>query len=184
MRDLPEWLQPFTEELTGGASSSESGPRIEPVVGSIPTPRGELPRPHSSSAKPLTKKPGRKHVVFMRFAKDPNCEVCQRTEATRAPCRRSFGKPSGQNSSRKKTLRILYQRKSDYRNGYRVSYPCKKKNKDVQYTMRSSRRFLSPEADPKIICTMIIMEFTKACEGLHWKPWQVFSSQITNRPHC
>ena len=49
VRDLPEWLQLFTEELTGGASSSESGPRIEPVVGSIPTPRGELPRPHSSA---------------------------------------------------------------------------------------------------------------------------------------
>ena len=54
MHDLPEWLQPFTEELTGGASSSERGPRMEPFFGSIPTPRGELPRPHSS-AKPFFK---------------------------------------------------------------------------------------------------------------------------------
>ena len=80
---------------------------------------------------------------------------------------KKFGRPRGQNSSRQKHGRILYQRKSDYRNGYRISYPCKK-NRDVQYTMRSLRRFLLPEADPSTICTKTIMEFTKACEGLHW----------------
>ena len=129
VRDLPEWLQLFTEELTGGASSSESGPRIEPVVGSIPTPRGELPRPHSSPKPFQISRVG--NTVYSRiFAKDPNCEVCQRTEATRAPCRRSL-ESQVDRIPHAKTLRILYQRKSDYRNGYRVSYPCKKKMHNI-----------------------------------------------------
>ena len=37
VRDLPEWLQPFTEELTGGASSSEKRSSHRTCcVGSIP----------------------------------------------------------------------------------------------------------------------------------------------------
>ena len=32
-----------------------------------------------------------KHSVYNHFPKDPNCEICQRTKITRAPCRRRTG---------------------------------------------------------------------------------------------
>ena len=32
-----------------------------------------------------------KHSVYIHFPKDRNCEICQRTKITRAPCRRSIG---------------------------------------------------------------------------------------------
>ena len=32
-----------------------------------------------------------KHIVKNHFPKDPNCEICQRTRISRAPCRRRNG---------------------------------------------------------------------------------------------
>ena len=32
-----------------------------------------------------------KHIVYTHFPKDRNCEICQRTKITRAPCRRRIG---------------------------------------------------------------------------------------------
>ena len=32
-----------------------------------------------------------KHSVYTHFPKDRNCEICQRTQITRAPCRRRIG---------------------------------------------------------------------------------------------
>ena len=32
-----------------------------------------------------------KHRVYTHFPKDRNCEICQRTKITRAPCRRHIG---------------------------------------------------------------------------------------------
>ena len=32
-----------------------------------------------------------KHRVYTHFPKDRNCEICQRTKITRAPCRRRIG---------------------------------------------------------------------------------------------
>ena len=33
-----------------------------------------------------------KHSVETQFPKDRNCEICQRTKITRAPCRRRIGR--------------------------------------------------------------------------------------------
>ena len=33
-----------------------------------------------------------KHSVYIHFPKDRNCEICQRTKITRAPCRIRFGR--------------------------------------------------------------------------------------------
>ena len=33
----------------------------------------------------------RKHSIFSHFPEDQNCEICQRTKITRAPCRRRAG---------------------------------------------------------------------------------------------
>ena len=51
---------------------------------------------HASSSHGLSLEPARsvdlgKHSVYAHFPKDRNCEICQRTKITRAPCRRRIG---------------------------------------------------------------------------------------------
>ena len=53
---------------------------------------------HASSSNELSSEPTHtrsedlgKHSVYTRFPKDRNCEICQRTKITRAPCRRRIG---------------------------------------------------------------------------------------------
>ena len=44
---------------------------------------------HEASLEPTTKRSEDldKHSVYTHFPKDRNCEICQRTKITRAPCR-------------------------------------------------------------------------------------------------
>ena len=73
-----EWLQEFRENL---------------VDDRVPERRDSHA---SSSHEPSLDTPARcadlgKHSVETRFPKDRNCEICQRTKITRAPCRRRIG---------------------------------------------------------------------------------------------
>ena len=72
-RDLPEWLEEFTDNLEDA----------------------EVPAPahisHDSDSERPTKVAPRKHSVHTLFPKDRNCEVCLRTKMTRDPCRRCTG---------------------------------------------------------------------------------------------
>ena len=74
--EIPEWLQEFRENLVddevpehGDSHASSS---------------------HEASLEPITKRSADlgKHSVYTHFPKDRNCEICQRTKITRAPCRR------------------------------------------------------------------------------------------------
>ena len=52
---------------------------------------------HASSSHELSLEPMRsvdlgKHSVYTHFPKDRNCEICQRTKITIAPCRRRIGR--------------------------------------------------------------------------------------------
>ena len=77
--EIPEWLQEFRENLVDDRvpehrdlhASSSREPSLEPV----PTRSVDLG----------------KHSVYTHFPKDRNCEICQRTKITRAPCRRRIG---------------------------------------------------------------------------------------------
>ena len=73
--DLPEWLQNFKENLkdTELRASAHSSPE------------SDLEYPTKVASKP------RKHSMETHFPKDRNCEVCLRTEMTRAPCSRRTG---------------------------------------------------------------------------------------------
>ena len=73
MRDLPEWLQEFTDNL-------EDTEMLAPAHIS-----------HDPNSERPTNVASRKHSIFSHFPKDPNCEVCSRTTMTRAPCRRRTG---------------------------------------------------------------------------------------------
>ena len=49
--------------------------------------------PHGVSLQPTSKRREDlgKHSVYTHFLKDRNCEICQETKITRAPCRRRNG---------------------------------------------------------------------------------------------
>ena len=76
--DIPEWLQEFRENL---------------VDDRVPEHRDS----HANSSHELSLEPTKsvdlgKHSVDTHFPKDRNCEICQRTKITRAPCRRRIGR--------------------------------------------------------------------------------------------
>ena len=75
--DIPEWLQEFRENLVDDIfpkhrDSHASSSHVEPM-------------PTAKSADLG------KHSVYTHFPEDRNCEICQRTKVTRAPCRRRIG---------------------------------------------------------------------------------------------
>ena len=77
--EIQEWLQEFRENLVddeipehGDSHASSS---------------------HEASLEPILKRREDlcKHSVYTHFPTDRNCEICQRTKITRAPCRRRNG---------------------------------------------------------------------------------------------
>ena len=73
MRDLPEWLEEFTDNL--------EGTEVPALAGTS----------HESDSERLTKVAPRKHRIFTHFPNDRNCAVCMRTKNTRALCRKRTG---------------------------------------------------------------------------------------------
>ena len=73
LRDLPEWLEEFTEnfedtEVPALANTS-----------------------HGSDSERPAKVATRKHSIGTHIPKDRNFEICKRTKMTRAPCRKRTG---------------------------------------------------------------------------------------------
>ena len=131
-----------------------------------------------------------KHSVYTHFPKDRNCEICQRTKITRAPCRRRIGRvvPRAENfgdliTADHKVLSEGCESRNNHRYAVVVqdlatqwiqSYPCK--TKTSQETQRSLQKFLEPNRKPKVIYTDNSLEFGKACEDLSW-------NHCTSTPH-
>ena len=129
--EIPEWLQEFRENL---------------MDDEVPERRDS----HASSSHELSLEPTfkrredlGKHSAYTHFPKDRNCEICQRTKITRAPCRRRNGGavPSAENFGDLITAdhKVLSEG-CEYRNNHRYaevvqdlatqwsqSYPCKQK---------------------------------------------------------
>ena len=174
--DIPEWLQEFRENLLDDR---------------VPERRDS----HASSSHGLSLWPTRsadwgKHSVYTHFPKDRNCEICQRTKVTRAPCRRRIGGavPRAENFGDLITAdhKVLSE-SCESRNNHRLavvvqdlatqwiqSYPCK--TKTSQKTQRSLQKFLEEDRKPKVIYTVNSLEFGKACEDLSW-------NHCTSTPH-
>ena len=131
-----------------------------------------------------------KHSVDTHFPKDRNCEICQTTKITRAPCKRrnggavpraeSFGclmtadhKVLSENCESRNNHRyaIVVQ---DLATQWIQAYPCK--TKTSQETQRRLQKFLEPDRNPKVIYTDNSLEFGKACEDLSW-------NHCTSTPH-
>ena len=77
--EIPEWVQEFRENLVDDEI---------PLHGS-----SHASSSHEASLEPTTKRREDlgKHNVHTHFPKDRNCEICKRTQITRAPCRRRNG---------------------------------------------------------------------------------------------
>ena len=166
--EVPEWLQEFRENL---------------VDDRVPERRDS----HASSSHEPSLKPTRtrsvdlgKHSVYTRFPKDRNCEICQRTKITSAPCRRRIGGtvPRAENvgdliTADHKVLSGGCESRNNHRYAIVVqdlatqwiqSYPCK--TKTSHSTQRSLQKFLEPNRKPKVSCTDNSLEFGEACEDL------------------
>ena len=129
-----------------------------------------------------------KHSVKTHFPKVRNCEICQRTKITRAPCRRRTGEAvlRAENfgdliTADHKVLSENCESRNNHRYAIVVqdlatqwiqSYLCK--TKTSQETQRRMQMFLEP--DRKVICTDNSLEFGKACEDLSW-------NHCTSTPH-
>ena len=75
--DIPEWLQEVRENL---------------VDERVPEHRdSHASSSHDSPLEPMRSVDLGKHSVYTHFPKDRNCEICQRTKITRAPCRGRIG---------------------------------------------------------------------------------------------
>ena len=176
--DIPEWLQEFMEnvvddrvpERRDSHASSSHAPSLEPT----PTRSVDLG----------------KHSVYTHFPEDRNCEICQRTKITRAPCRRRIGGAVLREenfgdliAADHKVLSEGCESRKNHRHVVVVqdvaiqwiqSYPWK--TKTSQETQRSLQKFLERDRKPKVIYTDNSLEFGKACEDLSW-------NQCTSTPH-
>ena len=77
--DIPEWLQEFRENLVDDGVRERRDSHASSS--------------HEASLEPTFKRRVDlgKHSVYTHFPEDRNCEICQRTKITRAPCRRRIG---------------------------------------------------------------------------------------------
>ena len=138
-----------------------------------------------------------KHSVCTHFPKDRNCEICQRTKITRAPCRRRIGRvvPRAENwwfmTADHKVLSEGCESRNNHRYAVVVqdlatqwiqSYPCK--TKTSQETQRSLQKFLEPNRKPKVICTDNSLEFWLSLGRSFLESLYVNTTQIRNKWDC
>ena len=176
--DMPEWLQEFRENL---------------VDDRVPERRDS----HASSSHEVSLEPTStrsedwgKHSVYTHFSEDRNCEICQRTKITRAPCRRHIGGAvlraenfGDLTTADHKVLSESCESRNNHRNVTVVqdlatngSSHIRAKQKLHRKPKRSLQKFLEPERKPKVIYTDNSLEFGKSCEDLSW-------NHCTSTPH-
>ena len=176
--DIPEWQQEFRENLVDDRVPEHRDSRASSS--------------HELSLEPTstTRRDLRKHSVFSHFPKDRNCEICQRTKITRAPCRRRIGGAvlRAENfgdliTADHKVLSESCESRNNHRYATVVqdlatewiqSNPCK--TKTSQETQRSLQKFLEPKRKPEVLYTDKSLEFSKDCEDLSW-------NHCTSKPH-
>ena len=127
------------------------------------------------SSSSSTTKWSRKHNVSTHFPKDQNCEVCRRTNITRAPCRKRTGNSiprakkfgdlttadhkvlneDGESRNSHKFAVIV----QDLATRWLQAYPCN--TKTSQETEKSLKKFVKPKESPKVIYKDNSLKFGK-----------------------
>ena len=130
-----------------------------------------------------------KHSVYTNFPKDRNCEICERTKITIAPCRRRTGGavPRAENfgdliTAYHKVLSDNCESRNNHRYAVVVQdlatqwiqpYPCK--TKTSQEIQKSLQKFLEPDRKPRVIYTDNALELAKRVK--------IFPGIIVRRHH-
>ena len=151
--DIPGWLQEFRENLVDERVLEQRDSHASSS--------------HEPSVEPMRSVDFGKHSAYTHFPKDRICEICQRTQITRAPCRRRIGRVErrAENFGDLTTAdRKIVNEGCECRNNQRYaamvqdlatqwiqSYPCR--TKTSQETERSLQKFLEPPRKPKVIYT-------------------------------
>ena len=163
--ESPEWLPPLTEGLTRSVSSSTD---ISPADVEIPPPAFLLFL--HLRAKPTSNKACDKHNLFTHVPKGPNCEVCNRTKVTRAPCRSNSDDRADRLQIAERLGDLITaahkvhkeEQEPRIHHPYAVavhdlatqwiqSFPCQ--TKSALETQKSLRQFLHPEGNPRSLNT-------------------------------
>ena len=118
-----------------------------------------------------------KHRVYTHFPKDRNCQICQRTKITRAPCRRRTSEvvPRAEKFGDLITAdhRVLNE-EGESRNNHRYAVVVQdlfnliRAQTTSQETEKSLRKFLEPSQKPNVNYTDNSSEFGKSCAELSW----------------
>ena len=166
--EIQEWLQEFRENLVDDDIPSQGSSHASSS--------------HEVSLQPTTKRREDlgKFYVHTQFPQDRNCEICERTKITRAPCRRRTGEAVLRAGNFGDLMRADHKVLSDNcesrnNHGYAVvvqdlaiqwiqAHSCK--NKTSQETQRSLYKFLEPKRNPQVIYIDNSLEFCKVCEDL------------------
>ena len=175
LQGVPDWLQEFKHGL---------------VDESVPEHRDTSSSSHQLPLEPRAKVVPTKHNIFTHFPTERNCDICLRTQITRASCRRRTGTvvPRAETSgdlitADHKFLSEGCESRHDHRYAVVVqdlatqriqSYPCK--TETSQETQKSLQKFLEPTRKVKVIYTDNSLELGKACESLTW-------NHCTSTPH-
>ena len=154
---LPEWLEEFAGNLVEPRSTSSGSDNKD-----LPEP----PRP-----KPLpSDKPEGKHILCTHFPNGPNCQICKRTQITKAACTRNSKSHTPHPIKFGDIITADYKiLNEEFRNNQRYavvvqdlatqrirSYPYKPQTS--QETVRNLRNFRDPEEKPKVMIK----------HGQHW----------------
>ena len=119
LRDLPEWLEEFTDNL--------EDTKVPACANTSHDPDSERP----------TKVASRKAWYFSHFTKDRNCEVCKKTKIISSPCRKRAEKFGDLMTADHNVLNEGGESRNNHRYAVEVqdlasqwirSYPCKTKN--------------------------------------------------------
>ena len=148
MRDLPEWLEEFTDNLEDAET---------PVPAHV-SQDSDSERPTKVVSTSM------KYSIFAHFQKDRNCEVCLRTKITKSLCRRRTGEavPRAEKFGDLITAdHEVFNEEGESRNNHRFpvvvqdlatqwnqSYPCR--TKTSQETEKSSKKLLEPSQKPRL----------------------------------
>ena len=165
LRDLPEWLQEFNENL---------------VDDSVPEHRDGSSSTHELPSEPRAKVVSGKRSIFTHFPEDRNCNTCLRTKITRASCGKRTGTvvpraekfgnltaaddkilSEGCESRNNHPYAVVVQ---DLATQWIQSNRCK--TQTSQETQKSLQKFLEPTRKPKVIYSDHSQEFGKYCEDL------------------
>ena len=84
LHELADWLQEFRENLVDESSLLEPWRNPAPEDRDTSSSSHELPMELRAKVEPGSGK----HGVYTHFPKDPNCDICQKTQIPRASCKR------------------------------------------------------------------------------------------------